>query len=131
MSINYSLCACIKIFLVCSSTYLVPQWLLVFFLPITITVYILALATDHWVAEIFVSSTLSPLQNMCTMWYCLYIIIVSRLISFCMLHVLNLVYDLSMFYIQLYENSTLYFSENTLTLVCTLNNSLMESPVSV
>ena len=48
-----------------------------------------------------------------------------------MLHVLNLVYDLSMFYIQLYENSTLYFSENTLTLVCTLNNSLMESPVSV
>lgn len=69
--------------------------------------------------------------NMCSMWYCLYIIIVSRLISFCILHVLNLVYDLSMFYIQLYENSTLYFSENTLTLVCTLNNSLMESPVSV
>ena len=40
-------------------TYLIPQWLLVFLLPLTIAVYIVTLATDHWLAEVFVSLEIS------------------------------------------------------------------------
>ena len=91
-----------------------PQWLLVFFLPITITVYILALATDHWVAEIFVSSIKFNHCRMCVA--CLYMQYLNY-ISFYMLHILSFVY-LSMFYIQLYVNN------NPLILWKHLNSSL-------